>query len=174
MKAKILTATFLFFGLLQGQTVQYASSVIKYSSTVSSEEYHVQNILGKPDARPGEKSPGAWLPSNANSYYEFVRVGFEKPMKIRQIAVFENHYPGSIWRIYAYDENGHLIGRLHKEKPKPLPEKYRVLRAVFPLTERKVKFLEIQMKPYKVPGPNQIDAIAISDNSKPIPDYEKE
>ena len=77
------------------QDIQWASEVIEFSSELSPKEYSAIQILGIPNVLPeGGDSPNAWLPSNPNKA-EFIKVGFERPARIQQVAIAESYNPSA-------------------------------------------------------------------------------
>ena len=93
------------------QVLQWASKVIQFSSELSPGQYSAQQALGKPNVLPaGGESPNAWVPDKPGKK-EFLKLGFDNPLNIRQVAVAESYNPSAISRILAYDESNteHLI-----------------------------------------------------------------
>ena len=69
------------------QVVQWASKVIQFSTELSPGQYSAQQALGKPNVLPaGGDSPNAWVPDKPNRK-EYLKLGFDKPLNIKQIAV---------------------------------------------------------------------------------------
>ena len=96
MKRFLLLLLALSALTVQAQTVQWASRVIEYSSELTPVQYSAQQILGKPDVLPaGGESPNAWTPERAYKK-EYIKVGFDNPIRIRQIAVAESFNPSAL------------------------------------------------------------------------------
>lgn len=162
---------FFFVILLSGsafsQKVEWASKVEEYSSEISGLFFSAQQIIGKPNVNPfGEENPNAWTPSRPTRI-EFIKVGFDKPMKIRQVTIIESYGPGSLYRIYAYDrsENEYLLMTLD---PKAVALTGRVKNVFVPLTTYEVASIKLVVDGSSVDGYSSIDAIAISDLMIPI------
>jgi outer membrane protein OmpA-like peptidoglycan-associated protein len=164
---------FLLFGHnVFGQNIQWASKVLGYSSEYRADEYghafRAKQILGEPSKLPDlGNSPCAWSPAQANgNNEEWIKVGFEKPTPVKQVAVAENFNAGAIARVYAYSPEGkeHLI---YDVSTAPFAGKGRMLN-IFTKDEIIANAVKIVLQPSKVPGFNQIDAIGISDSSTPI------
>ena len=86
-------------GFATAQDVQWASKVIEFSSELSPLQYSAKQALNKPNVLPnGGENPNAWTPKNPNRI-EFIKVGFDRPQKIQQIAIGESYNPGSISSI---------------------------------------------------------------------------
>jgi len=158
---------------VHGQTTFWANKVLGYSSEYRPEQYghgyRSKQILGEPNKLPDfGNSPCAWSPSEAESRNEeWIKVGFEKTILLKQVAIAENFNPGAIARVYAYDETGREF-QIFNSNPASVPSKGRMLQ-IFP--EQKnilANAIKIVLQPDKVPGFNQIDAIGISENTNPI------
>nr|WP_295930499.1 OmpA family protein [uncultured Dyadobacter sp.] len=154
------------------QETLWASKVLGYSSEYRPEQighgYRAKQILGIPNKLPvfGD-SPCAWTPADADGRNEeWIKVGYEKAILLKQVAIGENFNPGAIARVYAYDENGkeYLISQA---TPGQQAVRGRMLR-IFPEKEIHANAIKIVLQPDKVSGANQIDAIAISSRTVPI------
>jgi hypothetical protein len=108
MKRILLTVLFSAFLYLSSiaQDLQWATRVISFSSELTPVQYSAQQVLGKPNVLPaGGQSPNAWVPDRPKRK-EFIKVGFDHPASIRQIAIAESHNPSAIYRVLLYDEAG--------------------------------------------------------------------
>jgi hypothetical protein len=157
-----------------GQSVLWASKVVAFSSEYTDQllgkEFRAIHALGRPSKYPKfGQSPSAWqslTPDSPND--EYLIVSFDSLKQVKQIAIFENFGAGSITRIEAFDENNKLY--LIRE----LPINYAAMSGQITrvklnsLTPFKVKSIKILMNSQRVKGFSQIDAIAISDDDKPI------
>jgi len=149
------------------QDVEWASKIISFSSELSSKQYSASQVLGKPDVLPeGGDSPNAWLSSNPNGE-EFIKVGFDHPKKIQQIAIAESYNPSAISQLFAYDaqDNEYLIATF---TPRPIDLNGRLLNVFFDRTEFEVHAIKIILRGISVQGYNGIDAIGIADSRDPI------
>lgn len=153
--------------------IQWASKVLAFSSertdpTNQGPQYRAIQILGSPNKTPqiGE-TVCAWSSSGADTYAEeYIKVGFETPMKIKQVCIAENFNPGAVVRVLAYDstDTEYLI---HENNEDGLTEKGRMWNIIIPETSYKVYAIKLIVTPAKTPGYNQIDAIGISDIELP-------
>ena len=94
-----------------GQSVQWATKVLEFSSELTPVQYSAAQALGKPNVLPaGGQNPGGWTPDKPKRS-EFIKLGYANPTQIRQIAIGESLNPGALYKIYIYDESGteHLI-----------------------------------------------------------------
>ena len=104
---KLLFSVTLFsvFVNVQAQEIQWVSTILEASSELSPREYSAEQIIGKPNVTPGSgESSNAWMPFREDRE-EYVKVGFEKPFKIRQIAIAESANPSAIYQIFLYDRS---------------------------------------------------------------------
>ena len=149
------------------QVVQWASKVIEFSSELTPIQYAAKQTLGKPNVLPaGGQSPNAWAPDRPNRK-EFLKLGYDNPISIRQIAIAESHNPSAIYRVFAYDQGGkeYLINTLN---PMAIPLKGRMLNIFMEPTPYKVAAVKIEFDGGAVPDYYSIDAVAISDSNYPI------
>jgi OmpA-OmpF porin, OOP family len=157
----------------QAQRVQWASELISFSSEYSRKESSAVQVLGKPDVWPGfGPSDVAWAMSRPSSAFdEFVRVGFQEPMSIQQVAIAESLNPGAIYRIIVYDlaDNKHI---LYEQKSETVAQFYNGSRLFTVVLDQPtpyaVKELKLVLRTSRVDGMSQIDAIAISDSKQEI------
>ena len=149
------------------QIVQWASKVVEFSSELTPIQYSAKQALGKPNVLPaGGQSPNAWAPDRPKRK-EFLKLGYDNPISIRQIAIAESHNPSAIYRVFAYDEAGkeYLINTLN---PMAIPLKGRMLNIFMETTPYKVAAIKIEFDGAAVPDYYSIDAVAISDSNYPI------
>lgn len=147
-------------------TSSYKQGIL-FKEGVNYNEYPALRILGKPDVLPGNygDSPNAWMPQRPDAKSS-VKLGFDFPIKIQQIAIAESRNPGALSEIYAYDLQGneYLVADLD---PAPVNASARVFNVFIDPTPYEVYAIKLVMEGSAVPGYNAIDAVAIS--SSPIP-----
>lgn len=169
MKRALLTILLLagFSLFSNAQIVQWASSVIEFSSELTPVQYSAQQALGKPNVLPaGGQSPNAWAPDKPKRK-EFLKLGFANPISIRQIAIAESHNPSAIFRVLVYDAAGkeYVVNTLN---PMAIPLKGRMLNLFTELTPYKVVAVKIEFDGAALPDYFGIDAVAVSDSNYPI------
>lgn len=150
------------FCQLQGQTVQWATKVIEFSSELTHAQYSAQEILGRPNVMPyGGQNPSAWTPDR-KGIKEFIKVGFGTPMQIQQVAIAESANPSALFRVLAYDEQGreHLI---HSFNPMPVPKLGMMRNIFFEKTTYKVAAIKLELDGAAISDFFSIDAVGISD-----------
>lgn len=150
-----------------GQEVKWADKVQDFSSEFGKRQYSVNQIVGKPNVLPSlGASPNAWSPKRKGKT-EFVKVSFNDPMQIQQIAIAETHNPGGIHKVYAYDQSGNEY-LLNTFEPSYIPIEGRLFRFFFDKTDYKVAAVKIAIDGELLAGHFGIDAIGISDSNQPI------
>lgn len=155
--------------------VQWANRVLGVSSEFTETEkaqgtqYKAEQALGKYDKLPAYgQSPCAWSPAKMNNPDgEWIKVGFEKPMKINQIIIAENFNPGAISKIALYDIIDKEYVIFNNLNVAPLNAKARMF-SLMHKTDFEVRAIKIYLSTAKVPGFNQIDAIGITTSTDPI------
>ena len=169
MKRTLLPVLILFAiaESLQAQEVQWATKLIEFSSELTPVQYSARQVLGKPNVLPaGGPSPNAWSPDKPKRK-EFIKIGFDHPANIEQIAIAESHNPSAIYRVFVYDESDreYLVNTLN---PKAVPLRGRMLNLFMEKTPYKVVAVKIEFDGAAIPDYFGIDAVAISDVNYPI------
>lgn len=166
-----ITLCFLSY-LAQAQQVQWATKVISFSSEYSAgngQQYRAIQVLGKPNKLPqAESGASAWRAAQADTGEEWVKVGFETPTSIRQIVIAENFGAGCVTTVLAYDTQGQEYV-LYKSKPEATQRGAGIHRIWLPkLTPYQVAAIKVVLDTKLVEGWNEIDAIGISADDKPV------
>ena len=163
---KILSGTLLYLAVfitVHAQSVQWASKVLQFSSEMTSAQYAAKEVLGKPNVMPyGGQNPSAWTPDRKGKK-EFIKVGYDNPIQIQQIAIAESANPSALFKVFAYDAQGneHLI---FTSNPMPVP-KLGMLRNVFiEKTSYKVAAIKLEFDGAALSDFFSIDAVGISDS----------
>ena len=150
-----------------GQSVQWASKVIDFSSELTPIQYSARQALGQPNVLPaGGQNPGAWTPDKPKRA-EFIKLGYATPMQIQQIAIAESYNPGALYKVYVYDEAGreYLVNTFN---PMAVPLQGRMLNVFLDKTTYKVSAVKIEFDGSALPDYFSLDAVAISDSNIPI------
>lgn len=155
------------FSIAEAQVVQWATSVIEFSSELTPIQYSAQQALGKPNVLPaGGQNPNAWTPNKPNRR-EFIKLGFSNPINVRQVAIAESHNPSALYRVVLYDEAGNEH-ELNVLNPSSIPLKGRMLNIFTEPTPYKVAAVKLEFDGAAVPEYFAIDAVAITDSNYPI------
>ncbi len=149
------------------QVVQWATKVIDFSSELTPVQYAAEQALGKPNVLPATgQNPSAWTPDKPKRA-EFIKLGYANPISIQQIAIAESYNPGSLFKVYTYDESGkeYLV---HTFNPMSVPLKGRMLNVFVEKTTYKVTAVKLEFDGKALPDYFSLDAVAISDSNYPI------
>lgn len=167
---RLLHALIILFATSFGasaQVVQWATKVLDFSSELTHAQYSAEQALGKPNVLPaGGQNPSAWTPDKPNRK-EFLKLGFDTPMSIRQIAIGESFNPSALYKVLLYDEAGREY-EVSTLNPMVVPLKGRMLNVFVEATPYKVAAVRLEFDGAAVPDYFGIDAVAISDSSYPI------
>jgi OOP family OmpA-OmpF porin len=169
---RLLPALFVIMNIqicVKAQVVQlqWASKVIEVSSELTPVQYSAQQILGKPNVHPaGGQNPNAWTPDKPKRK-EFIKVGFDAPIQIQQIAIAETYNPSAVFKIYTYDETGREY-LIHTFNPIAIPLKSRMLTVLMEKTAYKVASVKLEFDGAALTDYFSIDAVAITDSNYPI------
>lgn len=161
----------LFIVLFQSkgfaQEVQWASKVLDVSSELTPVQYSAEQALGKPNVMPaGGQNPGAWTPDKPKRR-EYIKLGYDHPIQIQQIAIAESYNPSALFRILIYDEAGNEYP-VHNFNPVPIPLQGRMLNVFVEKTPYKVAAVKLEFDGAALPEYFSIDAVAITDSHYPI------
>ncbi|MBI5220167.1 MAG: OmpA family protein [Bacteroidia bacterium] len=153
--------------------IQWASKVVDVSSQYSKVEKSALQILGKPNVMPvGGPSPCAWAVKKKGSEESpkpaFIRVGFDKPMKVQQVAIAESFNPGAIEKIVLYGKAQGEEKVVYESSPATVNKECRMLYVFMDPTSFDVTEGTIFLQPGLVPGWNEIDAFGLCDQKDTI------
>jgi outer membrane protein OmpA-like peptidoglycan-associated protein len=156
------------------QKVKWASQVIsvssEYKDALLGKEFRALHALGRPSKYPKMSiTPSAWQSMTPDSPEgEYLLVGFDTTMSVKQIAIFENYGAGSITSLEGLDQNNKIYP-LKTFSPGYPTSSSQVTSIRLPVkTSFKLKGLKISFNSLRVKGFSQIDAIGISDGDESI------
>ncbi|MBX2899095.1 MAG: OmpA family protein [Cyclobacteriaceae bacterium] len=150
-----------------GQSVQWATKVLGFSTELTPIQYSAQQALGKPNVLPaGGQNPGAWTPDKPKRT-EYIKLGYANPIQIQQIAIAESYNPGALFKVFVYDEAGREYP-VHTFNPMAVPLQGRMLNVFLEKTKYKVAAVKLEFDGSALPDYFSIDAVAISDSNIPI------
>ena len=163
---------------VMGQETQWASQIIEaspsyregflFKAQLQHGGYPAERLLGQPNVLPGNSgdSPNAWVPKKPNQEV-FIKVGFDEPQTIQQIAIAESRNPGAVYQLFCYDvsDKEYLVATL---EPAPVNTEGRMFNVFIDPTDYPVRAVKVVLQGDRVPGYNAIDAIAISSSAVPI------
>lgn len=151
----------------ESQIVQWGSKVIDFSSELTPVQYAAKQILGKPNVLPaGGQNPNAWTPDKPKRK-EFIKIGYDNPIQIQQIAIAESYNPSGLVNVYLYDQADREYP-VHTFNPMSIPLQGRMLNVFVEKTPYRVAAVKLEFDGAALPDYFSIDAVAISDSHYPI------
>ncbi|MFT7589402.1 MAG: OOP family OmpA-OmpF porin, partial [Limisphaerales bacterium] len=155
--------------LMATDQMQWADRVIGFSSEASYSAYSSKQVLGPPNKLPSFGDAGtAWTPGESqNGEERYIKVGFEQPIKIKQVVVAESFQAGSVDKIILFDRNNREFVVYNSEKDgREVIQMGQLLTVTFQETRYKVHAAKVVLK-NRIWKKGQIDAIGISASEKP-------
>ena len=153
--------------------VRWASKVVGYSSQFSKKEKAAYQVLGKPNVYPtGGNAYTAWAVKQKDGKEAddaaYIRVGFDNPARIAQVAIAESFNPGAITKVTVYgDKKEEMV--VYEKPAQNLGIKCRIMNIILSQpTEFYVSEVEVKLDPNAVIGVNELDAIGVSDDKDSI------
>lgn len=172
MKIRILFSfLLLIFHNSYTQEVLWATKVLEKSSETIDESYSPKHrgiqALGKPNVLPQiVSSPCSWRPTGSGFGEDYIKVGFDKAIKVKQIIVGETVNPGAVGRIFGYTPSNQEI--LLYENTQPAPRQSgRVWNVIIPETKEVISAVKLLIVHQLSKGLKEIDAIGISGSETP-------
>ena len=158
----LLIFTFLFVWMNSfSQTVNYADSVINYSSQYTASNWSANQSLGYPNTYPSYGDIlTAWAHSTMNGQREYIELNFTNPMPIDSIWIYETYNGGSVDTIYVRNP-GTGSWEIVYSGAVNLVTSAQIFKIGFPMTAFNVSDVRIAMDSPGVNGWNEIDAVAI-------------
>lgn len=166
---------FLFFNIsfLTFGQVQWASKVLEFSAEYnhrnSLHQFRAEQALGKPNVMPQlTPSPCAWVAGIDNTVKSaFLKVGFEKAIMGKQIAIFENCNAGSISQVSVFDKFDKETIVYQRLRNDAVRLQGAVLRLSLS-TPIEIAAVKLYLSNEDALGWSHIDAIGISSSETPI------
>lgn len=154
------------------QEVLWADKVLEKSSETidenSSPKYRAIQALGPPSVLPQAiSSPTSWRPTGTTFGEDYIKVGFEKAIKVRQIIIGETVGPGAIGRIFGYtkDNKEVLLFQNPGQNLRPRPG---IWNEMIPETEQEIIAIKLLIVHSLNRGPKEYDCIGISNSTEPF------
>jgi outer membrane protein OmpA-like peptidoglycan-associated protein len=167
MKAALFSFTILSSSFCNAQTTQWAGKVINYSSQKDYTSFSAQQALDEPNSMPDKGYAATAWEAATDDRREFLHLGFEKPMKIKQVIVAENNAAGAVVKITLYDTQN-MEHEIYRHDAETLQVNSRYLQVKFEMTSYDVSAVKVSIDCRAVPGKNQIDAVGIANHHDDI------
>lgn len=163
MKIVLTLICILLQTFASAQEIQWASKVINYSSQKDYTSYSANQVLGEPNSMPSKGYSATAWEAATDDRREFLHVGFEKPMKIKQVIIAENFNPGAVVKIILIDTKN-TEHEILKKSADTLKLFSRFNQIKIEETEYEVASVKISIDCRATPGINQVDAIGIANH----------
>jgi outer membrane protein OmpA-like peptidoglycan-associated protein len=168
-----LFSVFFFLCLLSSysQEILWAAKVLEKSSEtvdeIYSPKYRAIQILNKPNVLPQTvSSPCSWRPTGSGFGEDYIKVGFEKAIKVRQVIIGETVSPGAIGRVFGYTKDNTEILLYENRDPAPRLSG-RIWNIIIPETQQEINAIKILIVHSLNKGLKEYDAIGISNSDHP-------
>jgi outer membrane protein OmpA-like peptidoglycan-associated protein len=164
----------LFFSVnhfIYSQEILWAAKVLEKSSEtvdeIYSPKYRAIQILNKPNVLPQTvSSPCSWRPTGSGFGEDYIKVGFEKAIKVRQVIIGETVSPGAIGRVFGYTKDNTEILLYENRDPAPRLSG-RIWNIIIPETQQEINAIKILIVHSLNKGLKEYDAIGISNSDHP-------
>ncbi len=172
MKNYILLSLLIFsITICQAQILNFADSVSGFSSQWSSGSWSSDKALGFPTVYPQHSDNSqAWASRTTDSDREFIELYFENATKIDGIWIYETYNPGAVDTVYVKNPATDLWEIVWSDSAFAQPKEARIFKIEFETTTFAVSEVRIALNSPDVEGWNEIDAVAVIDNSMGIND----
>lgn len=172
---RILTFTALIclIGLPNfAQEVLWATKVLEKSSESVDEKYSPKyraiQVLGSPSVLPQTiSSPCSWRPAGMSYGEDYIKVGFAKAIRPRQIIVGETLGAGAIGRIFGYTKDGKEI-LLYQNAGNNFRKRAGIWNEIIPPTESEIIAIKLLIVHSLNKGPKEYDCIGVSSSDVPF------
>ncbi len=154
------------------QEVLWASKVLEKSSETVDEKFSPKHravqVLGPPSVLPlAVSSACSWRPVGTSFGEDYIKVGFEKAIRVKQVIVGETVGPGAVGRIFGYTKDNREI-LLFENKGNNTRRKPGIWNEIIPETEEEIVAIRLLIVHSLNKGTKEYDCIGISGSSEPF------
>lgn len=159
---------FLILNFFTISKTVYVSEVVSVTSQFENQSYSGKQLIGKPNnfVEYGT-SLSAWRPKDEFSIKgEEIFVKFEEALNAKRLAIYQNFNPGAISEVTVYNSDTSKSKKIFtSEQFLYLGEEGNIkILNIEKDVNFKIQYAKISIATNRIPGYNEIDAIAISDN----------
>lgn len=141
--------------------MQWAATLIGFSSQYSEENWSARRVLGPPDVYPQHGDQvNAWASKGADDADEWIEVGFAQPMRASAIELYETFNPGAVTEIELVTASGNRITAYSPAAAAKAPQANK-LRVEMACTDEPVVSVSVRLASRQVTGWNELDAIGL-------------
>ena len=141
--------------------VQWAATVRGVSSEYTATSWAAARVLGAPDVYPGHgDNAQAWASHGADDGTEWIEVGYDHPMPISAVKIFETYNPGAVSRVELITSSGGMI-LAYAGAAQPRGEAAYEHAITVSCTQEPIVAVRVVLDSQAVPGWNELDAIGL-------------
>jgi hypothetical protein len=142
---------------------RWAAGVLGFSTEYLPGSWSAAQALGEPDTFPAYGDLGtAWASANPDSQREFLELGYDNPVPINSVSIYETWNPGAVDKISVRHPNTGQWQDVWSGTAAPAGATSRIFTVTFPLTSFPVNAVRLDLNSPAVPSWNEIDAVSIS------------
>ncbi len=156
-------ARFVFDGT--GAAVALDQLVVEGSLVPSAKRaWGPEQAIGEPDTPEAGDQATAWASRSPDDMEEWLICEYENAVMVAAVSVHETYNPGALYKVTAFNDAGEEVIAWEGEDPTPRAEPKGI--SVIPVKlEFATKRIKLYLDSPAVPGWNEIDAVAIEDES---------
>ena len=139
--------------------------ILKYNPTVyATANWHVDQVLGKPDTPAQGDIPSAWASKTQDSQKEWLLLKYRWFVRPSMIEIHETYNPGAITKVTMFDWRGkeHVVWEGHANVTARTSPNLNVISVKNSFHTRKIK---LYIDSPAVTGWNEIDAVGLVDEN---------
>lgn len=146
--------------------LRYAGSVLRFSTQYNTSSWAADQTLGAPNVYPqyGDLN-GTWASAAADGTREYLVLRFPNPAPAKRLLVWETYNPGAIDTVFVRNPGTGAWVPVYTHTAAAAGGNSRILNINFPLTSFPVQDVRLAINSAAVPGWNEIDAVALSDEA---------
>jgi PKD repeat protein len=156
------TTRTLPYMITSGGVVQWADSVVAFSSQYNPLAWDAKEALGPPTVYPlyGDYQY-AWASLTPDDQQEFLELHFPSATPINMVQVIETYNPGALTKVSVKNPSTHLYQQVWAGTAHALPPASRANTVRFPTTAFAVNEVRLDFDSPAVPDWNEVDAVGI-------------
>jgi beta-lactamase regulating signal transducer with metallopeptidase domain/biopolymer transport protein ExbD len=141
--------------------------------TGEKQSWSPNQMLGPPDVKEHADDPKAWAARKPDQGEEWVRLGFERPIKAAAILIYESFNPGAVTSVRTIGPGGpgESIVWQAAGSPNPIQKKNVLLIPIQEPSHTLVSAVNIHLDERRTPGWNEIDAVALIESETGQPHW---
>ena len=142
--------------------LNWASSVLGFSTQYRPLDWSAAQVLGAPDTYPAYGDiPSAWASVTPDGQAEYIELGFHAPVPIMSVFIYETYGPGAVNKVSVRNSTSMQWVEVWSGTASPAPPVARIFNVTFPLTAFPVDGVRLDVDSPAVPDWNEIDAVGL-------------